>query len=78
MENLLKKFTYIGIGAASLTRKKAQKAVQTLIKEGAITTKQGTVLVKKIVNEANKERKKLEKILINEAKKEIRNMRKRR
>lgn len=76
MKDLLKRFTYIGIGAASLTRKKAQSAVRLLTKEGAITAKQGTKLIKRLINEANKERKKLEKILINEANKEIKHMKK--
>lgn len=78
MKDLIKRFAYIGIGAASLTRKKAQKAVKVLTKEGAITANQGKSLIKKLMNEANKERKKLENILINEAKKEIKKMNKKR
>jgi len=76
MKDLIKKFVYLGVGAASITSKKAKNAVKVLIKEGAITTKQGTKLVRKMMSEANKERKKLENVLIREAKKEIKNFRK--
>jgi polyhydroxyalkanoate synthesis regulator phasin len=78
MKNLLKKFAYIGIGAASITRKKAQKAVKVLTKEGAISAKQGKKLLTKMVKEADKERKRLERVLIAEAKKEIRRQKRKR
>ena len=76
MNKTIRRYTYMALGAASITRKMAEQAVKSLTKEGAITAQQGKRLLVRLVDKASKQRKKLEKILIAEAQKEIKKMKK--
>lgn len=69
MKEILRKGLILGLGAASLTRRKAEKTVKELIKKGAVNSKEGRILVKRVLGEAKKQEAKLRRIGEAEAKK---------
>ena len=71
MKKLLRKSFLIGLGVASLTKKRAEKSVKKLIKKGLITKKDGDGLIRKMLVEANNERKRIEKFMAAEIKREF-------
>lgn len=76
MKNAVKGFVresfLIGLGAASLTKKKAEALAKSLVKKGILSRKDGAGLVRKILAEANSERKRIEKFVKGEIKRELR------
>jgi len=71
MKDLIKKTFLLGVGTASLTKKKAEKVVNRLVKKDLLKKKDGVALVKNMIAEANKERKRIQKFIETEAKREI-------
>ena len=71
MRDAIKKGFLLGLGAASLTKKKADKVINSLAKRGAITKKEGQILVNGFLKEAKKQRKIIENKILREAEKEI-------
>ena len=67
MKEMIKDVFLMGIGAASLTKKKAEKTIIRLVKKGAIDRKQAKEILDKIMSEAKKAKERLKK----EGKKEI-------
>ena len=74
MKTIIKKSFLLGIGAVSLTRKKAEKVVKAAVKKGAITASEGNKLIGSMVRLANTYRKKLEKAGEAEVKKQLRTL----
>ncbi len=60
MKGLIKKAFLIGLGAASLTKAQAEKKIKGLVKKGALNTKDGRDMLRKVLAEANKERKRIQ------------------
>lgn len=75
MKRLLRKSFLIGLGAATLTKERAEKSIKKLIKRGLLTKKDGDGLIRKMLMEANKERKRIEKFMTAEMKKELKKAR---
>ena len=59
MKELLWKGLHLGLGAATIGKERAKRIVNELEKKGAITAKEGTTLVKRVLREAQKELHKL-------------------
>ncbi|MBI2651423.1 hypothetical protein HYX01_03060 [Candidatus Woesearchaeota archaeon] len=55
MKELIKKSFLLGLGAAAITKKEAEKAVKELIKKNAITLKEGRKMIGKIRSAAERE-----------------------
>lgn len=68
MKGLLKKGVLVGIGAASLAKKKVVGIVKPLVKRRAINRKQAKELVKKVIAASSAERKRVERIIAAELK----------
>lgn len=60
MKGLVKKAFLIGLGAASLTKTQAEKKIKGLVKKSALSTKDGREILRKVLAEANKERKRIQ------------------
>jgi polyhydroxyalkanoate synthesis regulator phasin len=60
MKEMVKKAFLLGLGAASLTKTAAQKKIKALVKKGAISSKDSREMLRKILAEANKERKRIQ------------------
>ena len=56
----MKKAMYLGLGALSLTRTKAEEFVDELIKQGESTEKERTILVDRLVKEGQAQKNALE------------------
>ena len=67
MRDLIRKSFLLGLGAASLTKAKAEKIVKELAKKGSVGTKEGRQLVNSVLAEANKERKRIQALVQKEA-----------
>jgi len=74
MKQLVKKSFLLGLGAASLTKKQAEKVVRNLVKRNAVTAKEGKQMLIKIKNAAKSETTRLRKFAEQEAKKIARNL----
>ncbi len=61
MSNLIKKTILTGLGVASLTKEKAEKLVEDLIKEGEVSEGEGSKFVKDLLEKAENNRKTMEK-----------------
>jgi len=72
MRELLRKGLYLGLGAARLGKKQTQSIVNELTKKGAVTAREGKALIKKVLAEAQKERKRLQKLGRQEVQKALR------
>ena len=59
----------IGIGTLSLAKKKADKVIDKIVKKGLIKKKEGDGLVRKVIVEVDKGRRKIESIVAAEIKK---------
>ena len=79
MKNAIKGFIkesfLIGLGAASLTKKKAETLAKSLVKKGILSRKDGADLARKILTEANNERKRIENFVKTEIKRELKKAR---
>jgi polyhydroxyalkanoate synthesis regulator phasin len=67
MKNAIKNMFYLGVGAASITRKKVEKAVGIFLKKGTIDKKEAREIVTYITSKADKVRRKLQ----NEGRREV-------
>lgn len=56
MKEIIKKCFLLGLGAASITKAKAEKIVRELAKKGAVNKKDSRQLVRRVLEMANKER----------------------
>ncbi len=61
MSNLIKKTILTGLGLASLTKEKAEKITNDLIKEGEVSKSEGAKLVKELLEKAEDNQKTIEK-----------------
>lgn len=59
MKEVIKKAFLLGLGAANLTKKTAEKRIKALIKKG-VSKKDGIEMLRKVLAEANKERKRIQ------------------
>ena len=71
MDGLIKKGLLVGLGAVSLTRAKAQKIINELVKKKIMSRGDGIALLKKVLKEADNERKRIKDILTKEVKREL-------
>ena len=60
MLELFRKGLHLGIGAISITREKAEKAVQELVKKGEVTSEEAKNLVEQMVERGREERQHLQ------------------
>lgn len=74
MKGIIRKSFLLGIGAASLTRKKAQKVVRALAKKGSLKASDTNKIVSAILKDANSYRKRLEAAGEAEVKKQLKNV----
>ena len=63
IEEVFKKFVYTGVGLAAMTGEKLKKAVDDLIKEEKISTKEGEKIVKDFFKNTEEKSKELEEDL---------------
>lgn len=71
IEELFKKFVYTGVGLAAMTGEKLKKAVDDLIKDEKISTKEGEKIVKDFFKSTEEKSKELEEDLKNAVNKVI-------
>ncbi len=64
-EELFKKFVYTGVGMMSLAKDKLEKAIEDLIKEEKISSKEGEKIVNDFLKSADTKKKELEDNLKN-------------
>ncbi len=67
----MKKGLLIGVGLASFAKDKADKFAKELVKKGHINEKEGRKLVKNIIGEADKSRKRISKFVEKEVNKVV-------
>lgn len=72
MKDAIKNIFLMGVGAASLTKKKAEATVKVFVKKGIINNKQAKEIINRVMNETNKVRSRL----MREGRKEIRRVKK--
>ena len=60
MKGIIKKAFLIGLGAASLTKAQAEKKIKEIVKKSDLNTKDGREMLKRVLSEANKERKRVQ------------------
>lgn len=63
IEGLFKKFVYTGVGLVSMTKDKLQKAIDDMVKEEKISTKEGERIVKDFLENTGEKKKELEESL---------------
>jgi len=63
---ILKKGGLVAIGLASITTKKADQLINSLVKKGRLSQKQGETLAKKVISETFKEQQKIRKQVVGE------------
>ena len=63
---MLKKGGLLALGLASITTKKAEQMIDSLVKEGKLNQKQGEALARKVISETLKEEQKIRKNVIGE------------
>lgn len=68
MRDIVKKSFLLGLGAASITKAKAEKIVKELVKKNAVNIKEGREMLSKVKREADSERKRIQKFAEQEAK----------
>ncbi len=71
MADIIKKGLLTAIGTASIAAKKADKIMKGISKKGLISTKDARGLVKKLIKEAEREKKRVQCIISEELKKQI-------
>lgn len=74
MKDLIKKSFLLGLGAASLTKKQAEKVVNELVKRNAVTIREGRDLLKKVQKAAKQEQKRIGKFASQEARRLVRSL----
>ena len=67
MKGIVKKSFLLGLGAATLTKKQADKIIKDLIRKNAVTLKESRDILKKIAKAADSERKRISKFAQQEA-----------
>ncbi len=75
MGDILRKGLLTAIGTASFAAKNADKILRGVAKKGLISTKDARSLLKKLVIEAEREKKRVQKILSDELKKQVKKTR---
>lgn len=67
MKEIVKKSFLLGLGAASMTKKQAEKIIKDLVRKNAVTLKESRGILKKIGKAADSERKRISKFAQQEA-----------
>ena len=67
MKGIVKKSFLLGLGAATLTKKQADKIIKDLIRKNAVTLKESRDILKRIGKAADSERKRISKFAQQEA-----------
>ena len=67
MKGIVKKSFLLGLGAASLTKKQAEKAIKGLVRKNAVTIKESREMLKKVSKVADAERKRISRFAQQEA-----------
>ncbi len=67
MKEIVKKSFLLGLGAAALTKKQAEKIIKDLMRRNKVTIKEGRELLKKISSAANEERRRINTFASQEA-----------
>lgn len=63
---MLKKGGLLALGLASITTKKAEQMINSLVKEGKLNQKQGEALARKVISETLKEQQRIRKGVVGE------------
>ncbi|MFH1849649.1 MAG: hypothetical protein ABH879_05670 [archaeon] len=69
MKSIIKRGILLGIGAVSLTKRKAEQEIATLVKSKAITVQDGKELVRFVITQGLKQKKNVGRIVRAEIKK---------
>ena len=67
MKEIVKKSFLLGLGAATLTKKQADKIIRDLVRKNAVTLKESRDILKKIGKAADSERKRISEFTRQEA-----------
>jgi len=67
MKEIIRKSFLLGLGAASMTKKQAEKVVKHLVKKNAVTVKESRDMLRKIRKATDAERKRISKFAGQEA-----------
>jgi len=67
MRDIVKKSFLLGLGAASITKAKAEGIIGELVKKNAVNIKEGREMLSKVKKEADNERKRIQKFAEQEA-----------
>ena len=68
MKEIIKKSFLLGLGAATLSKRQAEKTIKELIKRNAVTVKEGRDMMKRVKNVALGESKRIKMLAGQEAK----------
>jgi len=71
MKEIIKKSFLLGLGAATLTKNQAEKIIKELVKNNAVTIKEGRDMLNKVKKETLNESNRIRKLAENEAKRII-------
>ena len=67
MKDIVKKSFLLGLGAASITKSQAERIVKELTRKGGVNTKEGKKLLRRVLTQANKQRKSIQALAQKEA-----------
>ncbi len=67
MKDAIKKSFLLGLGAATLTKKQAEKIIKDLVRKNAVTLKESRDILKKVGKAADSERRRISKFAQQEA-----------
>ena len=71
MKDIIKKSFLLGLGAATLTKKQAEKMVKGLVKNNVVTAKEGKEMLKKMKKMAKSEGARVRELAGKEAKRVV-------
>ena len=66
--DIIRKSLLFGVGVLDITREKAEKAVNELVKRGALSTQEGRKVVADVMKESKKTQKRIRAMVEKEAK----------
>ena len=75
MLKTVRKAFLLGLGAAALTKDRAEKFTKELVKQGDISSKEGRALVKRMMKDAEIHRKRMQPIIEKETKATVKRLR---
>lgn len=68
MDKTIRNALLLGLGAASLTKKQIKTQIDKLVKNGNLNAKEGEEMVRKLINEGQKQRKNVDALVKRELK----------